>query len=91
MSSLDYAVCATTSALNMHEAKQDKLDYQTNDTFDSITNAFKYELSEASCKEDIHDDLIFEIKSHIDRYSYEIDADNIEEIIFQVYDIKGAE
>lgn len=87
----EYSVCVNTRLLNTYETNKDMLYYQTNDTFNAMMRAFKDELSEATCIEDIESDLQFETQIYIDRYSYDVDADDICGLIYKEYELKGAE
>mgnify|MGYP000450895305 CR=1 FL=1 len=91
MSNIDYGVCVTTRLLDTHQDKLDNTEYQFNDTYRSIVTLFLDQLTETSVQEDINDDLTFEIQVHIERYSYNLEVEDVATQIYKDFKIKGAE
>lgn len=91
MSNNDYMLCATTAALNKHQDRLDNKEYQFTDTYTAIVSLFLDQLTVSTVQEDIHDDLIFEIQVYAERYSYDLDIDEMATQIYKDFKIKGAE
>ena len=88
MSNTEYALCATTAAIDKYINQLDKRDDAFKYVYDKAVHLFKDQLESCDCQEDIESDLSFEIDYIIDRDSWCVDKDEVIKQIFSDYDIK---
>jgi len=91
MSIEDYGIYIATRALNTHQDKLEDTTANFNYTYRAVVDMFLDQLIPTTVQEDIHDDLIFEIQVYTERYSYNIDVEEMAKLIYKDFKIKGAE
>jgi len=91
MSIEDYGTCIATRVLNAYQDARDDLDYQLNDVYKTMIYLFKDDLEICECQEDIEGDLRLEIQLEIERYSFKISIEDVEQAIYKNFNIKKAE
>ena len=85
-----YSVCVNTALLDRYLNQQDKQDEAFNYVYEKIVYKFQDQLEVCECKEDIHDDLIFEINYLIERDSWDVNGNDLIKQIYKDYNIKDA-
>jgi len=84
-------LCTNSMAADAHINQQEQQDNHFNETYLAIENLFKEDLKEVPTIEDIEADLLFEIQCHIERYSYNINKEDVAKQLYKNYEIMGAE
>jgi len=89
MSNLDYAVCATTHAIDKHLDQLDNIEEANTYVYDKMVSLFVDQLETAECIEDIEDDLTFEVDYLIERDSLGADREDVLKAIYSDYNLEG--
>ena len=85
-----YDLCVNTILLDKYLNTQDFREEAEEYVYKKIVFMFKDQLKEATCTEDIYDDLLFETQCFIDYDSFDADAHEVVKQILSDFDIKDA-
>lgn len=83
-------ICVNTLYINNYLDEQDKDESAITHVYDNMVGMFRIELEEATCIEDVYDDLSFELNYLIERDAYDIKAKDVLKRIYSDYNLKGA-
>ena len=80
--------CVNTILIDRHLDSIDVADGNFNAIYNYIVAMFRNSLENASCREDVNDDLVYETRCRIDYEEFDTNYQDVVDRIYDDYDLK---